>query len=71
MDVPALVIAHQSDRIHPFHDAEQLVRRMPNARLIKASSVMELRVRPERLTSEINAFLKSVWAPKRTGRKAV
>ena len=29
MDVPALVIGHQVDRLHPFHDAEQLARRLP------------------------------------------
>jgi hypothetical protein len=47
MDVPALVIGHQVDRIHPFHDAEQLARRLPGGRLLQASSVLELRVRPE------------------------
>src|SRR5665213_970968 len=26
MDIPALVIGHQVDRLHPFHDAEQLAR---------------------------------------------
>ena len=31
MDMPALVIGHQVDRIHPFHDAEQLARRLPEA----------------------------------------
>jgi len=71
MDVPALVIGHQVDRIHPFHDAEQLARRLPRGQLIKANSVLELRIRPERLTDEIATFLDSVWAePADTDRQA-
>jgi pimeloyl-ACP methyl ester carboxylesterase len=70
MDVPALVIGHRVDRIHPFHDAEQLARRLPNGRLVEASSVLELRMHPERLTAEIGRFLDTVWEPPgRAGRK--
>jgi pimeloyl-ACP methyl ester carboxylesterase len=70
MDVPALVIGHRVDRIHPFHDAEQLARRLPQGRLIQATSVLELRVNPERLTGEIAHFLDEVWsAPAEEGRK--
>jgi len=63
MDIPALVIGHRVDRIHPFHDAEQLSRRLPKGRLIQAQSLFELRVHPERLTTEIAAFLDDVWSP--------
>ncbi len=63
MDVPALVIGHRVDRIHPFHDAEQLARRLPQGRLIQANSVIELRMHPERLTAEIAQFLDDVWEP--------
>lgn len=70
MDVPTLVIGHRVDRIHPFHDAEQLARRLPNGRLIEAASLLELRMRPERLTGEISRFLDDVWqAPARADRK--
>ncbi len=69
MDVPALVIGHRVDRIHPFHDAEQLARRLPDARLVQASSILELRVHPERLTKQIGNFLDEVWAqPGRSDR---
>jgi hypothetical protein len=34
---------------------------MPNARLLAADSLIELRTRPERLTNEIAAFLDEVW----------
>jgi len=70
MDVPALVIGHQVDRIHPFHDAEQLARRLPGGRLVQANSVLEMRMHPERLTEEIGMFLDDVWdAPTQSGRQ--
>jgi pimeloyl-ACP methyl ester carboxylesterase len=65
---PTLVLGHPRDPVHPFSDAGALVKEMPNARLIEAESLVELRVRPERLTGEIASFLDEVWAPKR--RKA-
>ncbi len=61
MMMPTLVIGHGSDRIHPFHDAERLALRMPNARLVRANSLLELRVRPERLTNEIADLLDTAW----------
>ena len=61
MTMPTLVIGHGSDRIHPFHDAERLALRMPNARLVRANSLFELRVRPERLTNEIAELLDTAW----------
>jgi pimeloyl-ACP methyl ester carboxylesterase len=71
MDIPALVIGHKVDHVHPFHDAEQLARRLPKGQLIQASSVLELRVHPERLTGEINRLLDTAWAaPARRSRKA-
>ncbi|MGI8573045.1 MAG: alpha/beta fold hydrolase [Solirubrobacteraceae bacterium] len=60
--VPALVIGHPRDPIHPFSDADMVARELPNARLIGADSVIELRLRPERLTAQIAAFLEDCWA---------
>jgi pimeloyl-ACP methyl ester carboxylesterase len=60
-EVPALVMGHRRDPVHPFSDAGMLVEEMPNARLILANSLIELRMRPERLTKEIAAFLDEVW----------
>ena len=62
MEIPALVIGHKVDHLHPFHDAQQLARRLPQGQLIQASSVLELRVRPEWLTEEINHLLDTAWA---------
>lgn len=58
---PVLVLAHRNDLIHPFDDAVVLSKRMPNARLVRARSPFELRLRPDRLTAEIAAFLEDVW----------
>jgi pimeloyl-ACP methyl ester carboxylesterase len=70
-DVPALVIGHQVDQLHPFHDAEQLARRLPQGQLVQANSMLELRVHPERLTAEINQLLDKAWnAQDVAGRKA-
>ena len=50
---PALVIGHHRDPVHPFSDAGLLAEELPNARLLEASSIVELRLAPERLTDEI------------------
>lgn len=57
IEAPALVIAHTRDMIHPFSDAENLSDALPNGRLVPAHSMLELRIRPERLTGEIIDFL--------------
>ena len=55
-EVPALVLGHRRDPVHPFSDAGMLAEEMPNSRLIQANSLVELRVRPARLTNEIAGF---------------
>jgi len=60
-EAPALVIGHQRDPIHPFSDADMLAAELPNARLLNADSIVELRTRPERLTGEIAAFVDACW----------
>jgi hypothetical protein len=39
-----------------------LAEELPNAEIVEASSVLEWRLRPERLTGELAGFLDSVWA---------
>ncbi|MGA2321890.1 MAG: alpha/beta fold hydrolase [Solirubrobacteraceae bacterium] len=65
---PALVLGHRRDPVHPFSDAGMLAEELPNARLVEADSLLELRLRPERLTGEIASFLDEVWAKPRSGR---
>jgi pimeloyl-ACP methyl ester carboxylesterase len=62
LDMPALVIGHDRDPIHPFSDSDQLVHELPAARLLHANSILELRVSPERLTAEITRFVDECWA---------
>ena len=73
-ETPALVIGHQHDIVHPFSDAGMLAEEMPNARLLRARSILELRLAPERLTNEIAEFIDECWLPrpakKRTRKRA-
>jgi pimeloyl-ACP methyl ester carboxylesterase len=65
-EVPTLVLGHSRDPVHPFSDAGMLAREMPNARLLQAESLVELRLQPARLTEEIAAFLDEIWSSGRT-----
>src|SRR6202043_3986055 len=68
---PALVIGHHRDPVHPFSDAGMLARELPNGRLVEASSLVELRLAPERLTDEIASFLDEAWGkPRPVARRA-
>jgi pimeloyl-ACP methyl ester carboxylesterase len=63
MEHRTLVIGHNRDPVHPFSDSDMLVRELPNARLVQASSILELRLTPERLTNEIVRFVDRCFAP--------
>jgi pimeloyl-ACP methyl ester carboxylesterase len=67
---PALVMGQQYDIVHPFSDAGMLAAELPNARLIEARSLLELRVAPRRLTGEIATFLGECWRPLRAQARA-
>jgi pimeloyl-ACP methyl ester carboxylesterase len=58
---PALVIGHPRDPVHPFSDADMLAHELPNGTLLHADSIIELRVRPARLTNEIARFVERCW----------
>ena len=61
MDMPALVVGHDRDILHPFSDAEALSRELPNCEVIRANSFFELRFPPNRLSDLIADFLDEVW----------
>ena len=63
IETPTLVIGHPRDPVHPFSDADELARELRNARLVDANSILELRIAPERLTSEIARFVDDCWRP--------
>ncbi|HET9101992.1 MAG TPA: alpha/beta fold hydrolase [Solirubrobacteraceae bacterium] len=58
---PTLIIGHPNDPVHPFSDAGMLASELPNGRLLHASSILELRLKPKRLTREIAAFVDDCW----------
>ncbi len=60
LKMPALIIGHQGDRLHAHKDAYVLAGQLPNARLLNAHSILELRTKPERLMPEILEFLHSI-----------
>jgi pimeloyl-ACP methyl ester carboxylesterase len=68
---PTLVIGHHRDPVHPFSDAGLLAEELPNSTLVEASSILELRVAPERLTDEIASFVEQCWRPRRADRARV
>lgn len=67
---PTLVIGHPRDPIHPFSDADMLARELPNSQLVGADSIIELRVRPERLTERIARFVEDCWDQEEDARPA-
>jgi len=67
MKQKTLVIGHYRDPIHPFSDSDMLVRELPEARLVQASSILELRLTPERLTNEIVVFVEECFRPRGRG----
>jgi len=68
---PSLVVGHPSDPIHPFSDSDDLVREMPDARLVDANSILEWRLAPSRLNGELDRFLGDVWGAPSAPRLAV
>ena len=69
METKALVLGHPRDPIHPFSDADMLLHELPHATLVEATSILELRLSPERLTGEIAAFLDECWRPAAATRR--
>lgn len=54
---PALVIGFPVDPFHPLSDAAAVVGELADARLVRTTSIADLRIRPERLASEIARFV--------------
>jgi hypothetical protein len=55
------VNGHHRDPLQPFSDAGMLASELPNARLVQASSLIELRTHPKRLTRTIASFINDCW----------
>jgi pimeloyl-ACP methyl ester carboxylesterase len=61
IEQPALIVGHPNDPLHPFSDAGMLSEELPNARQIDADSILEWRLKPDRLNAELADFLDEVW----------
>jgi pimeloyl-ACP methyl ester carboxylesterase len=69
ISAPALVVGHPSDPIHPAADAAMLADEMPNATFVKARSILEWRVSPDRLNRASAEFALSCWKTPRRSRR--
>jgi pimeloyl-ACP methyl ester carboxylesterase len=63
LSAPTIILGHRRDPIHAFSDADMLAHELPNSRLIEATSLLELRFNPRRLTGEIHSFLLEMAPP--------
>ncbi|MGZ4446536.1 MAG: alpha/beta fold hydrolase [Nocardioides sp.] len=66
---PALVVGHPADPIHPAADAAMLAEEMPNATFLRAHSILEWRVRPDRLNRAAAGFALGCWQTQRRARR--
>ena len=68
---PTLVVGHPRDPLHPFSDADMLVKELPHGTLLEAESLIELRAKPDRLTPQIGDWLDAVWRGEEAGSATV
>jgi pimeloyl-ACP methyl ester carboxylesterase len=68
MTMPALVVGHPADPIHPAADAAMLAAEMPHATFLRAHSIVEWRVRPDRLNRAAVDFALGCWQRPARGR---
>jgi pimeloyl-ACP methyl ester carboxylesterase len=61
LDLPALIVGHEHDFLHPFSDAEKLHHELSKSTLVQAESFFELRFPPNRLSTRVADFLDEVW----------
>lgn len=61
IDRPALVVGHPADPIHLDVDAQMLAEELPQGRYVRATSILEWRLHPERLTGLTIDFVAEVY----------
>jgi pimeloyl-ACP methyl ester carboxylesterase len=57
IEVPALVVGHKRDPIHPAADAAMLAEELPDTTFVEARSILEWRYRPHRLNRIAAGFV--------------
>lgn len=68
IDVPALVVGHDHDPLHPAADAAMLAEELPASTFVQARSLLEWRVRPARLDEIAVGFVVGCWDQAAPGR---
>jgi pimeloyl-ACP methyl ester carboxylesterase len=61
IQVPALVIGHPRDPIHPAADAAMLAEELPDATFVEARGILEWRRRPQRLNAITADFVERCY----------
>ncbi len=69
IDVPALVVGHPRDPIHPAADAAMLAEELPDSTFVEAHNILEWRVRPERLNEVAAEFVARCHDEPQRGRR--
>jgi pimeloyl-ACP methyl ester carboxylesterase len=68
IDVPALVVGHRRDPVHPAADAAMLAEEIADSRFVEARGLLEWRVRPDRLDRIAVDFVTECWTGREAGR---
>jgi hypothetical protein len=61
LEIPALVIGFPGDPFHTLADAYAIANELPHARLVRAPSILDLRLWPDKLANEIAGFTEACW----------
>ncbi len=70
IEVPALVVGHPADPIHPAADAAMLAEELPGATFVRARSILEWRFWPDRLDRAAVGFAQGCWKTPRRRRRS-
>ncbi len=70
ISVPALVVGHPADPMHPLADAAMLAGELPRGTFVKARSVLEWRFTPERLDRAALDLATGCWTTPRRRRRS-
>jgi pimeloyl-ACP methyl ester carboxylesterase len=66
---PALIVGHTADPVHPFADSRMLAGELKHSEFVRASTLLEWRFRPDRLTRRAVEFCQACWPPSARGRR--
>ncbi|MCW2784070.1 MAG: alpha/beta fold hydrolase [Marmoricola sp.] len=68
IDVPALIVGHEHDPIHPAADAAMLAEELADSRFVRSRSILEWRLRPDRLDGLAIEFVEECFRRPAAGR---